>query len=594
MFSKETKRIWFSYVPRDYQAMITILEEQALKGWRLKKLHQYTAVMERIEPKEIKYYAEFFTDNSNPDYPSHPKFREWLLSKREAGYAFAGQKGQLILFHNDTELQPSQAPLTKRELESKLLNSNATSPMLIILLAFPLIAWMLWYQLLVDYVMFLPFYFGYYEVFFTNFMLVLNALLPPLVLAPLFIGEINKFFFMRRLEKSIQDGTEFRHQTVAQAKRKIWLKDIPLIIFAVLFFGSAIISGSLGSSFYILATLLFTGSWLIEKSELKRIHKGILVGIMVFSLHMFAFSFNTSQDLDMLTPETAPNDYPLITLADFGISNESQDAYFRYREKGSILVPKVIEYLEYASENHLNLDIYECVSSDFADYLYKRIIGGFHPDNNYDYDDDYPFEIIITSFITENHSFDSVLAFENFHRYIIKDDKLVINISTDAQVTREEIFAEVERLVSGIKWMSFFNENNSVKVKLLHSDTHKLTEKIDADPYDIFGKNPSDIVTDYFNAAMTGDYETAYLLHLQGDDVIKPKLEEFTKEQQESVIYDYIVMDYIMTEIDRSAVRVQYVLDPGYEDKTILISKTYWTCINENGIWKIEWMPEQG
>jgi hypothetical protein len=578
MNTKDTKRIWFSYVPRDYQAMITILEEQALQGWRLKKMHQYTAVMERIEPKEIKYYADFFTENSYPDYPSHPKFREWLLSKREAGYAFAAQKGQLILFHNDTELQPTQAPLTKKELESKLLNSNATSPMLIILLAFPIIAWMLLYQLFVDSVTFYPLYFGYYEVFFSNFMLVLNALLPPLVLAPLFIGEINKFFFMRRLEKSLQEGTEFIHQTVAQAKRKVWLKDIPLIIFGVLFFGSAIISGSLGISFYILATLLFIGSWLIEKSELKRMHKGILMGIMVFSFNMFAFSFNTSQDLDMLTPETAPKDYPLITLADFGISNESQDAYFRYRERGSILVPKAIEYSEYAPEDYLHLDIYECVSSDFADYLYKRITSGFSKAIQ----------------IEKGHSFDIVLAINDLQRYVIKDGKLVINILTDAQVTREEIFAEVERLVSGIKWMSFFNEENSVKVNLLHSDTHKLTEKIDADPYDIFGKNPSDVVTDFFNAAMTGDYETAYLLHLQGDDVIKPKLEEFTKEQQESVIYDYMVMDYIMNEIDRSAVRVQYVLDPGYEDKTILINKTYWTCIKENDIWKIEWMPEQG
>ena len=187
-----------------------------------------------------------------------------------------------------------------------------------------------------------------------------------------------------------------------------------------------------------------------------------------------------------------------------------------------------------------------------------------------------------------------MLAINDLQRYVIKDGKLVINILTDAQVTREEIFAEVERLVSGIKWMSFFNEENSVKVKLLHSDTHKLTEKIDADPYDIFGKNPSDVVIDYFNAAMTGDYETAYLLHPLGNDVIKPKLEEFTKEQQESVIYDYMVMDYIITEIDRSVVKVQYVLEPGYEDKTILINKTYWTCIKENDIWKIEWMPEQG
>lgn len=437
MLSKDTKRIWFSYVPRDYQAMITILEDQALQGWRLKKMHQYTAVMERIEPKEIKYYADFFTENSYPDYPSHPKFREWLLSKREAGYAFAAQKGQLILFHNDTELQPTQAPLTNKELESKLLKSNATSPMLIVLLTFPLIAWMLLYQLFVGSVTFYPFYFGYYEVFFNNFMLVLNALLPPLVLAPLFIGEINKFLFMRRLEKSIQEGTEFIHQTVAQAKRKIWLKDIPLIIFCVLFFGSAIISGSLGISFYILATLLFTGSWLIEKSELKRIHKGILMGIVVFSFNMFAFSFNTSQDLDMLTPETAPKDNPLITLADFGISNESQEAYFRYSERGSILVPQAVEYLEYAKEDYFHLDIYECVSSDFADYLYKRIIGGFSKAVQ----------------IEEGHSFEIVLAINDLQRYIIKDDKIVINILTDASVTREEIFAEVERLVSGIKWM---------------------------------------------------------------------------------------------------------------------------------------------
>jgi len=578
MNSKDTKRIWFSYVPRDYQAMITILEEQAIQGWRLKKMHQYTAVMERIEPKEIKYYADFFTENSYPDYPSHPRFREWLLSKREAGYVFAGQKGQLIIFHNDTELQPTQAPLTKKELENNLLKSNVTSPMLIILLAFPLIAWMLWYQFFIDSVTFLPFYFGFYEVFFTNFLLVFNSLLPPLVLAPLFIGEINKFLFMRRLEKSLQEGTEFRHQTVAQAKRKIWLKDVPLIIFGILFFGSAIISGSLGISFYILAILLFAGSWLVEKSELKRIHKGIIMGIMVFSFNMFAFSFNPSHDLESLTPETAPKDYPLITLADFGISNETQDSYFRYSERGSILVPKAIEYSEYLQEDFLHLDIYECTSSDFADYLYKRITDGFSKAVQ----------------IKEGHSFETVLAINDLQRYIIKNDKLVINILTNAQVTREEIFAEVERLVSGIKWMRFFNEDNSVKVKLLHSDTHKLTEKIDADPYDIFGKNPSDVVTDYFNAAMTGDYETAYLLHLQGDDVIKPKLEEFTKEQQESVIYDYIVMDYIMTEIDRSAVRVQYVLDPGYEDKTILIIKTYWTCIKENGMWKIGWMPEQG
>lgn len=439
MNSKDTKRIWFSYVPRDYQAMITILEDQALKGWRLKKLHQYTAVMERIEPKEIKYYADFFTDNSNPDYPSHPKFREWLLSKREAGYAFAGQKGQLILFHNDTELKPTQDLLTKKELESKLLNSNATTPMLIILLAFPLIAWMLWYQLFVDSVTFYPFYFGYYEVFFTNFMLVLNALLPPLVLVPLFIGEINKFLFMRRLEKSLQDGTEFRHQTVAQAKRKIWLKDIPLIIFAILFFGSAIISGSLGISFYILAILLFTGSWLVEKSELKRIHKGIIIGIMLFSFNMFVFSFNSSHDLDRLTPESVPKDYPLITLADFGISDESQDAYFRYSERGSILVPKAIEYSEYAPEDYLHLDIYECTSLDFADYLYKRITDGFSKAIQID----------------EGHSFDKVLAINDLQRYVIKDGKLVINILTDAQVTREEIFAEVETLVKEYQIMVF-------------------------------------------------------------------------------------------------------------------------------------------
>ncbi|MGQ9558090.1 MAG: hypothetical protein ACUVTU_09065 [Desulfurispora sp.] len=107
---------------------------------------------------------------------------------------------------------------------------------------------------------------------------------------------------------------------------------------------------------------------------------------------------------------------------------------------------------------------------------------------------------------------------------------------------------------------------------------------------DKYGKTPVDVLDEYLQAERQRDYWLMYQLTQVPDDI---SYEQFIHEMKRdnSFVEHYDIEDFLLYSKDRATVFLSYKIR--IDNKVTSFDWEPWSCIKENGIWKIRWLPRQ-
>ncbi|MDD2481808.1 MAG: DUF2812 domain-containing protein, partial [Lutispora sp.] len=120
---RKTKRVFWGFLPLDYKAIETYLEEMAEKGWMLEKVGAWAAKFRAIEPQKLKFYIDVFKEGG-PFAPENTKeAEEYRNLCLESGWSFITSRDYLQFFYaeGDDNLTSIQ---TDEVLEQKIVEST--------------------------------------------------------------------------------------------------------------------------------------------------------------------------------------------------------------------------------------------------------------------------------------------------------------------------------------------------------------------------------------------------------------------------------------------------------------------------------------
>lgn len=146
-----------------------------------------------------------------------------------------------------------------------------------------------------------------------------------------------------------------------------------------------------------------------------------------------------------------------------------------------------------------------------------------------------------------------------------------------AREVNGDLMLRIEHLESILK-------NQITECKQLNEGLYLSSSK------DKYGKLPRDVLDEYLRAIRQRDYKLMYQLTQVPDDI---SYEQFIQEMKRdnSIVEHYTIEDFLLHSKDRATVFLSYKIR--IDNKVISFDWEPWSCIKENGIWKIRWLPRQ-
>jgi predicted nuclease with TOPRIM domain len=110
---------------------------------------------------------------------------------------------------------------------------------------------------------------------------------------------------------------------------------------------------------------------------------------------------------------------------------------------------------------------------------------------------------------------------------------------------------------------------------------------------DLRGETPDAVMLRYLDALRAKDWVRAYgCLGLVPDDV-DLKRYAYQMDRSDDELLDYSVHGYEMMGRENAAVYVTYRVRYRSNGHVFNLEREPWSCIKENGVWKVRWLPRQ-
>jgi len=104
------------------------------------------------------------------------------------------------------------------------------------------------------------------------------------------------------------------------------------------------------------------------------------------------------------------------------------------------------------------------------------------------------------------------------------------------------------------------------------------------------GNLPSDVLNEYLQAKINGDYAAAYrLLQVPSDMNYERYCEELKGDT--SILLSYQIEDYILRSEESAIVFLTY--ESRFGNNTFYYDWEPWVCVKENNVWKVRWLARQ-
>lgn len=374
----KTKRVLWGFFSLDYKAMETYLEQMAKKGWMLEKVGRYIAKFRAIEPQELKFYVDVFTEGG-PFTPEKTKEAEEYRSLcQESGWTFITSQDYLQFFYADAHKNPIPIQ-TDEEIEQKIVESTLWRNELLGMIIFSIIA-----------VWVLSRYFPIKHNNLLSFTGIIGTLLFPILCISVIASAVYSLFWMLKARRSIKRGLPIQKPTLKNARRRMMAFQGTALCIGAIFIIAFICDAFFRPHIVGISLLgpiigISIGSvlrYIIKKKSTKKENSVLyvvlaLIFVLIFTPLVGSLFIDRFDDIDH-TMDSIPVGYPVVSMEE--MLEESQHGKLVSREFNysmSPITPKQYNYWETMDINGNTVSIhtkyYQTIDSYFAEIIFNGV-----------------------------------------------------------------------------------------------------------------------------------------------------------------------------------------------------------------------------
>ena len=375
---RKTKRVFWGFLPLDYKAIETYLEEMAEKGWMLEKVGAWAAKFRAIEPQKLKFYIDVFKEGG-PLAPENTKeAEEYRNLCLESGWSFITSRDYLQFFYaeGDDNLTSIQ---TDEVLEQKIVESTLWRGQLISVIICTIFA-----------IKAMSLYFPPRYKFLLSFVGVAGMLLFPLLFISVILPAAYDLIRTLRARRNINRGLPIEKPTLEGARKRMMALHGPTFVIGVIialaiitdsFFRPQVVAMSLAGPIIGMVIGLIL-RYIIKRKATDKKDSVLYVTFAILGVLFFSAIANpllsgigvgSSYKRDII-----PEGYPAITMSDLlEGSQQGTSVYSEFNAGMSPIIPKHYSYLETWDVNGTNENIrvkyYKTIHPRFAEIIFNGI-----------------------------------------------------------------------------------------------------------------------------------------------------------------------------------------------------------------------------
>jgi len=372
------KTVFWGFFSLDYKAMETYLREMAGKGWMLEKLGRMTAKFRAIEPKNLQFYVDVFTEGGPLTPENTREAEEYRSLCQESGWSFITSQDYLQFFYAEEGTNPIPIQ-TDQALEQKIVESTLWKNELIGILLFLIVSVIGLFKL-----------YPLSHINFLTFTGVAGTFLYPLLGIPVMFIAIYDLIWMLKARKNIRRGLAIEKPTLKGARRRAMAFHIPTYII-----GFIIIIALVADAFFLPDVLVisllplaigsiigFSLRYIIKKklTDKKDSIVYVLLAVIVITITILIVppidigrSGNYTNNI-----EAIPDDYPVVTMCELNTEYEQGRLVgSEFSPRMSPITPRQYNYWETRDINGImkgiRVNYYKTIGPYYAQIIFHGL-----------------------------------------------------------------------------------------------------------------------------------------------------------------------------------------------------------------------------
>lgn len=375
---KQSKIIFWPFLPIDYKAAQDFLTAMAQKGWMLKSIGRVFAKFEAIEASNLIFSIDVYK-HGGPLTPDNSKqAKEYRDFCEQFGWKYITSRDYLQVFYAQKSDHPTKLQ-TDEHIEQSILEQSLLKSEYVNIVAYVVLAYISLRQL---------FPISYNNVLnYTSFM---STLVLPVLFTIMIGSNLVTIYRVFQAKRRVKLGLSMKHRSLSQAKRASLIINTPILFGVVLlmisyFYDSVVTSNIPMSFFYLPLSSVFIGvfiQYLVKKKSTDQRTSVMIVTIGIIAtlvLTSFLVSVVSGQNLTVSDEHNQLlNQTLVISASEIYQIKPNEKAKPHYVVQGSS--PIIKQYLIYSeiieSNNeslYLKVEYFNATSNKSAQWLFKEV-----------------------------------------------------------------------------------------------------------------------------------------------------------------------------------------------------------------------------